>query len=91
MGHLEIFCLCFLYCQGVLNSRGPTGHRAPLYLNGSMKQYRRLTGGGPSSAVGQTGGGEGRVWGHILTYNWQSGLGSRCVQCPFTTSLHGVV
>ncbi len=23
MGHLEIFCLCFLYCQGVLHSRGP--------------------------------------------------------------------
>ncbi len=23
LGHLEIFCLCFLYCQGVLHSRGP--------------------------------------------------------------------
>jgi hypothetical protein len=23
MGHLEIFCFCFLYCQGLLHSRGP--------------------------------------------------------------------
>jgi hypothetical protein len=23
MGHLEIFCLCFLFCQHVLHSRGP--------------------------------------------------------------------
>jgi hypothetical protein len=22
IGHLEIFCLCFLYCQGVLHNRG---------------------------------------------------------------------
>ncbi len=35
------------------------GLRGPVYLSGSMKQYRRVYGGGTSSAVGETGGGRG--------------------------------